>query len=93
MTCHRSKHSRSRLAYAAGGAVALFVSQAIHAQDQGGLQEVVVTAQRREQNGRKRDVNESSVTGRLQIGHSRDWVMLCQRNNQPRVSTSKLSRR
>lgn len=51
MRLSRSEHGYARLACAAGGAVALFVSQAIVAQDQGGgLQEVVVTAQRREQN-------------------------------------------
>ena len=50
MRFFRSEHVCAKWACAAGGAVALFVSQAIHAQDQGGLQEVVVTAQRREQN-------------------------------------------
>ena len=63
MRLTRSDLGRARLACAAGGAVALFVSQAVVAQDQGGLQEVVVTAQKREQNVQDVPIAISAFTG------------------------------
>ena len=63
MTVTRSKHRYAQIACAAGGAAALFITQAVVAQDQGGLEEVVVTAQRREQNVQVVPIAISAYTG------------------------------